>query len=130
MIDKQIIDSAKIIRKLYLETTKNVEDYESDLKKLVNFLKEKMANLEKLKHSKLKKGQEQNQIDKLVSDILKELNSIEEEEKRLSAKIKKMNESLDKLKKDELALYNVVKERYPKLSDEQIKKEIHKHLEK
>jgi len=130
MIDKQIIDSAKIIRKEYLETTKNVQDYESDLKRLVKFLKEKMENLEKLKNIQLKKGKEQEQVDNIFADVLKELNSIEEEEKRLSNKIKKMNESLDKLKRDELALYTTIKERYPKLSDDQIKKEIHKYLEK
>ncbi len=130
MIDTQIIESAKTIRKEYLKITDDISKYDVDLKKLVEFLKEKMKVLENLKDQPIQKGREQEQFDNMFKKVLEELNSIEEEEKKLSKKIRKMNTSLDKLKRDEQSLYTVVKERYPKLTDEQIKKEIHKHLDK
>ena len=41
-----------------------------------------------------------------------------------------MNESLSKLRKDEEELYRVIKERYPEMTDDEMKNEIHRHLEK
>ena len=40
-----------------------------------------------------------------------------------------MNEELEALKKEEDLIYNVLKVRYPKFTDEQIKQEIQKYLD-
>jgi chromosome segregation ATPase len=130
MIDKQIIESAKIIRRDYLRTTSSINEYESDLKNLLSFLQEKIKKLEHIKDTQRVRGNEEHQVDVLVKDVLSELSSIEDEEKKLTNKIDKMNESLSKLRKDEEELYRVIKERYPEMTDDEMKDEIHRHLEK
>jgi hypothetical protein len=113
-----------------LETTESIVEYEKDLKKLLDFLQIKIKNLEKIKKTDSSKIKDQHQFDALLKDVISELDSIETEEKKLTSKIEKMNESLVKIRKDEETLYLVIKERYPNLSDDEIKNEIHRHLEK
>ena len=45
-------------------------------------------------------------------------------------KVEKLNLQLEKLNRDESILYETIKKRYPNLTDEEIVKEIHQHLDK
>jgi len=129
MIDSQLIESAKFIRKDYLSLTKNLDKYQDDVKSLGIFLLKKVDEIKKYNDDIIKKIKTKDDISKVTNHILKEIQDIEDEEKKLAEKVESVNLRLEKLRSDELILYNTIKERYPNLTDEQITKEIHSHLD-
>jgi chromosome segregation ATPase len=129
MIDIQLIESAKFIRKDYLSLTKNLDKYQDDVKSLGIFLLKKVDEIKKYNDDIIKKIKTKDDISKVTNHILKEIQDIEDEEKKLVEKVESVNLRLEKLRSDELILYNTIKERYPNLTDEQITKEIHSHLD-
>jgi chromosome segregation ATPase len=129
MIDIQLIESSKFIRKDYLSLTKNLDKYQDDVKSLGIFLLKKVDEIKKYNDDIIKKIKTKDDISKVTNHILKEIQDIEDEEKKLVEKVESVNLRLEKLRSDELILYNTIKERYPNLTDEQITKEIHSHLD-
>ena len=65
----------------------------------------------------------------VAKEILKEVEEIEVAELQLQKKLKKVNEEMEKLSKDEEILYQTLKNRYPELSDTELKNEIQKYLD-
>ncbi len=130
MIDKQLIESAKIIRNDYLSLTSNLDKYQVEVGNLGKFLLNKVEELKKYNDEVIKKIKNKDDIAKVTSHILLEIQEIEVEEKRIAVKVESINTKLEKLKKDEMSLYQTIKDRYPNLSDDQIVKEIQSHLEK
>ena len=129
MIDNQLIESAKFIRKDYLSLTKNLNKYQDDVKNLGIFLLKKVDEIKKYNDDVIKKIKNKDDISKVTNHILKEIQAIEDEERKLAEKVESVNLKLEKLRSDEVILYNTIKERYPNLTDEQITKEIHSHLD-
>lgn len=130
MIDKQLIESAKIIRNDYLNLTSNLDKYQSEVGNLGKFLLKKVEELKKYNDEVIKKIRNKDDIAKVTNHILLEIQEIEVEEKRIATKVESINSKLEKLKKDEETLYKTIKDRYPNLTDDQIVSEIHKYLEK
>jgi hypothetical protein len=130
MIDKQLIESAKLIRNDYLNLTSNLDKYQVEVGNLGKFLLNKVEELKKYNDEVIKKIKNKDDIAKVTSHILLEIQEIEVEEKRIAVKVESINTKLEKLKKDEMSLYQTIKDRYPNLSDDQIVKEIQSHLEK
>jgi chromosome segregation ATPase len=130
MIDKQLIESAKLIRNDYLSLTSNLDKYQVEVGNLGKFLLNKVEELKKYNDEVIKKIKNKDDIAKVTSHILLEIQEIEVEEKRIAVKVESINTKLEKLKKDEMSLYQTIKDRYPNLSDDQIVKEIQSHLEK
>ena len=129
MIDKQLIESAKIIRREFLTLSRNLDEYQDDVKNLGFFLQSKASELESYSEKNLKRLSSRDDLDKVVKHILSEVESIEEEEKKLSKKVSAINDKIEKLRKDEIKLYETIKHRYPSLSDDQISKEVQSQLD-
>lgn len=129
MIDTQLIESAQNIRKTFLRLGKELNNYQTDVKKLVDFLQEKLRYLEQYNNDNVKKIKNDDDISKVTKEILSQIEEIEVAEKRIQTKINKINKELEQLNKDEQILYQTIKERYPDLTDEEIIKEIHSNLE-
>jgi flagellar capping protein FliD len=129
MIDKQLIESAKIIRREFLTLSRNLDEYQDDVKNLGFFLQSKASELESYSEKNLKRLSSRDDLDKVVKHILSEVESIEEEEKKLSKKVSDINDKIEKLRKDEIKLYETIKHRYPSLSDDQISKEVQSQLD-
>ena len=129
MIDKQLIESAKIIRREFLTLNRNLNEYQDDVKNLGFFLQSKASELESYSEKNLKRLSSRDDLDKVVKHILSEVESIEEEEKKLSKKVSAINDKIEKLRKDEIKLYETIKHRYPSLSDDQISKEVQSQLD-
>ncbi len=129
MIDTQLIESAQNIRKTFLKLGKELNNYQGDVKKLVDFLQEKLSYLEQYNNKNVKNIKNDDDISKVTKDILSQIEEIEVAEKRIQTKINKINKELEQLNKDEQILYQTIKERYPEMTDEQIIKEIHQNLE-
>jgi chromosome segregation ATPase len=130
MIDKQLIESAKLIRNDFLTLTNNLNKYYDEVKELGIFFLKKADELREYNDKSVKKLKNKSDLSTVTNHILKEISEIEDEEKKLAKKVEEINQKMEKLKRDEMILYQTIKQRYPHLSDEQIKKEIHSHLDK
>jgi methionyl-tRNA synthetase len=129
MIDQQLIESAKQIRKRYLKAMSDLGVYEQDVRNLANFLQEKSKVFEKIKDVELKKKPSKEELEKVTRLIVNEITSVEDEEQKILKKVESINIEMGKLQKEEEILYQTIKKRYPKLSDKQIKEEIQSYLQ-
>ena len=130
MIDKQLIESAKSIRKEFLKISNSLNNYHDDVKNLADFYFKKVEELKSYNKDHIKKIRSKEDLDKVTKHLVQEIELIEVEEQKLSDKVQKLNLDLEKLNKDENILYETIKSRYPNLSDDQIVKEIQSHLDK
>ncbi len=130
MIDNQLIESAKLIRREFIKISNSLSNYHDDIKNLANFYFKKVDELKSYNKDVVKKIKTKDDLNKVTLHILKEIESIETEEKRLSNKVEKLNQELEKLRRDETILYETIKTRYPNLTDQQIVEEIKPHLDK
>lgn len=130
MIDIQLIESAKLIRKEFLKINRNLNHYQEDVKNLYQFYLKKVEDLSVLRDNITSTIKNKSDIQKVTQQILTEIESIEIEEKKLTEKVKKLNLQLEKLSQDEKVLYKTIQSRYPELTEDEIVKEIKSHLEK
>lgn len=130
MIDKQFIDSAKYIRSEFLLLDKELSKHQNDLKKLSDFLFTKIGDLKDYRDNVVSKIKSKEDLNQITNHLLKEISSIEEEERKINSKVDKLNIKLDKLKESEKNLYSSLIDKYPSLTKEEIKNEIFKHLNK
>lgn len=128
MIDNQLIESAKNIRKTFLRMTNQLSVYETEVKDLINFLQEKIQILQNYNNNDVRKMKTNEDLNKVTKSILKEIEEIEAAEQKLQNKIGKINKEIEKLSNEEVILYKTIKERYPNLSDVEIKREIQQNL--
>jgi heme oxygenase len=128
MIDEQLILSAREIKKKYIKALDSLSIYEKDIKNIVEFLKEKAKNLEIIQDVELKKKAGKEELARITKLIVEELTQIEDEEKRLLKRIESINSEIQNLQKEEQLLYSTIKKRYPKLTDDEIIKEIQRNL--
>lgn len=124
MIDNNFLTGAREIRKNYLKIINDLKEYEIEIKKLSDFLFEKADFFKTLQKEKIEKGKNEADFFDVCNTLVKEMNIIELEEGKVAKKINELNNKLELLKSEELNLYNAIKKRYPKLSDEEIKTEI------
>lgn len=129
MIDKQLIDSAKYIRRDFLKLSRGLDQYQNEVKELSDFLLKKVDELKKYSDDVIKKIKNKDDISKVTNHLLQEIGSIEDREKKISDVIEKINIELEKIKNDELILYKTIKERYPNLDEKEMLKEIHSQLD-
>lgn len=127
MIDEQLIESAKIIRKSFLKLSGDMSEYRKELEKLVEFLNEKVEVLKKIQSDTIRDKQG---IYEVSTKILQEINEIEVKEKKLHKKVSDINTKIERLRNDEENLYTTIRSRYSELSEEDIIAEIQKNLEK
>jgi chromosome segregation ATPase len=124
MIDNQLLQSAREIRKKYLSIMGDLGDYEKEIKKLSNFLLEKADVFKKMNDKDLNQKGDKDQLLVITQKIVNEIQEIENEEEKISKRIESLNEGLVKLQQEEEILYQSIKTRYPNLSDEKIKSEV------
>jgi len=124
MIDHQLLQSAREIRKKYLSIMTDLGDYEKEIKKLSNFLLEKADVFKNMNEKDLNQKGSKEQLLVITQKIVNEIQEIEKEEEKISKRIESLNEGLVKLQEEEENLYNIIKNRYPKMTDEKIKSEV------
>jgi hypothetical protein len=84
---------------------------------------------ERIKDVELKKKPTKEDLEIVTKQIIDEITSIENEEQKILRKVESINGEIGKLQKEEEILYQTIKKRYPKLSDQEIKEEIQSNLE-
>ena len=131
MIDPSLIQSAKTIRAEFLRLNSNLDAYLKDVKDLTTYLEKKVDELKNYQEEmKLMKNPTKSDLDSTTKYLLNQLQEIENQEEKLNEKVKQVATKIEKLQKEETELYNLIKRRYPELTDSQIISEIHQHLPK
>lgn len=128
MIDSQLLESARMIRKNFLKLNRDLLNYEDEIRGLVSFLEEKIKILSTDTTNKIKSMKDKSELSNVTKDIVKQIEDIEVEEKKLQKKVSKINSEMERLQKEEILLYDTIKQRYPNLSDNEILQQIQKNL--
>ena len=113
MIATQYVREAVRIRKRFEQVRQLLTEYESELKTMRNELeglKSKLVSIRPLMHGIIR--------DKKVYEAV---TSFERMEAKIKDKIKPLEDEMNHLRIQSNALYDSLKERYPNLSDEQLK---------
>lgn len=128
MIQEIFLKRAYNIRKEYLGIRHNIEDYEKNVKLLLKTLEEKSINLQDLK-DKI----DSNKIhdpEMAKSELLKIMMELEDEINKNDGYINRLNTNIDRLKEDEISLFRDIKQRYPEMTDSEIKSEVQDYIKK
>lgn len=129
MIDEQLLESARLIRQTFIRLSNELEKYKVDIESLVQFLQEKVKILSTETTQRVKNMKDKSELSGVTIEIIKQMEDVELEEKKLKRKVSKINEDLENLRKEEEFLYKTITERYPDLTDKEIISEIHKNLD-
>jgi hypothetical protein len=124
MIDNNLLQSAREIRKKYLSIMSDLSLYEKEVKRLSDFLLEKAKVFKDINEKDLNEKGSKEQLLIITQKIVNEIQEIENEENKITERVNVLNEGLVKLQKEEEFLYQTIKKRYPDLSDENMKSEV------
>lgn len=128
MIDLKFIETAREIRKKYLSLHQQLEHSQNDISSLADFLREKTEEFNDLNENVVKKTKSKEDVIDVTKKLILKLDEIQQREKSMSKKIDGINEDIEKLKLEEAELFNLIKKKYPKLTNQDIIKEIHSRL--
>lgn len=124
MIDRNLLESAKFIRNEFDSLMSNFSVYEKQAIELKSFFDKKTLELSELNKSKVSKVKNRGDVDNVTKDIMTIIEELEHEAEKISRSVEGINKKIESLKKDEEILYDKIKEKYPKLSDEEIQNEV------
>lgn len=124
MIDKSYINAAIQIRSEYIKLTKEVEKHHNKLKEIGERFINVAGELNDIKNNLSKYPN----AESAQKDIFGKLGDIETESVRLNNLITPINNRMDDLKKQETSLYNSIKEKYPEISDDELREQLKQHL--
>jgi chromosome segregation ATPase len=128
MIQEIFLKRAYNIRKEYLGIRNNIDDYERNVKLLLRKLEEKSFSLQDLK-DKI----DSNKIhdpEMAKSELLKIMMELEDEINNNDGYINRLNTNIDRLKEDEISLFRDIKQRYPEMTQSEIKNEFQDYIKK
>jgi hypothetical protein len=126
MIQEFLLKKALNIRKEYNKITKDINVYENMVSGILKSLGKNSEELEGLK--KKIDDNKLTDVEFAKSEMLKIILDLEQEANRTGEHINILNKNIEGLRKQELDLYREIKEKYPEMSDEQIKKEIQDYI--
>jgi len=126
MIQEFLLKKALNIRKEYNKITKDINVYENMVSGVLKSLGKNSEELEDLK--KKIDDNKVTDVEFAKSEMLKIILDLEQEANRTGEHINILNKNIEDLRKQELDLYREIKEKYPEMSDEQIKKEIQDYI--
>lgn len=124
MIEEKFLKTAVEIRKSYLKLLTEVKTYENDARKVSERLQEIVTQLEDVekdaKENTKRKDNLKKDTKQYMVELLKIIDDIEVEGKRIENLLKPLNKGIEKLSSEEVELYNQIKEKYVNLTDDEI----------
>jgi hypothetical protein len=128
MIQEIFLKRAANIRKEFLSIQKDANNYERALNGFVKMIDNTSNNvedfLERLNSNTL------SDPEKAKQDLIEIFVNLENEYNKTSSSIGNVEDKIEHLKKEEITLFRDIKQRYPELSDSQIKSEIQDYIQK
>jgi len=128
MIQELYLIRALNIRKKFFKITNKVYDFEKMVKDLSKMIDETQSKLDdtliQIDEKKI------DTVESAKENFLKILIDLETEASGSEKYMKKIDEEVEKLRKEEIELYEELKQNYPNLTDQDIKKEVQNYLKK
>jgi chromosome segregation ATPase len=128
MIDNRFIESAREIRKKYSSLYEELNMSEREVKQLANFLMEKSHEFKTINETVIQNAQSKEEIVDITQKLIDKLDDLDRREKVMTKRIDTINESIEKLKMEEIELLKKIQEKFPDLSNEEIRQEVHSRL--
>lgn len=125
MIHQSLIDAARVIKSEYQRKHAELDMQIESTAELKDYLD---ASIERVTEIEKKSKEDSYTTDRLKADVLETLEGIDQKSKQLAERIKKVNIEIESLKAQERSLYDLIKSRYPSMSDEQIRTEVQSRL--
>jgi hypothetical protein len=130
MIDESFLQRAVYIRRTYLKMSNNMDFYKEKTENVLVKLDDTVKKIETLQEEYKSKENSKNKQapEDVLGELLKILDEVEEEGKKLESLVNPLNSEIEKLAKEEQELYRLIKERHSNLSDDQIVECVKKRL--
>lgn len=131
MIDENFLQSAVRIRRTYLKMSNSMEFYRKSAEKIVERLDETIKKVEVIQQEaeNSKKNRSSSfSAEESLNKMLKILEEVDIEGKRLEELVDPLNKEIEKLALEEQELYRLIKERHYNLTDEQIIESVKQRL--
>ena len=131
MIDEKFLQSAVRIRRTYLKLSNNMDMYQKAAESTIKKLDETITKIDKIKKESEESRSDKNSnfsAEKALNEMLKILEEVDNEGKRLEELINPLNKEIEKLGLEEQELYRKIKEKHSDLTDDQIIESVKKRL--
>lgn len=123
MVEEKYLQMAINIRRTYLKLSNNLELYSSRALQISDRLEETIKKLEgfnkEIEESSKSKNSKISQVE-VFERLLKMIDEVEEEGRRLENLVSPVNTEIEKLAKEEMELYKLIVDSHPKLTEDQI----------
>ena len=129
MIDEKYLQKAIRIRRTYLKLINNIDLYRARATQISENLDKTLKDLDNFQKDLNKKDRKESIDEKaLFEKLLKIIDNIEEEGKRLEKLIEPVNFEIEKLAKEEIELYNQILDGHSNLTEDQIVEKVQDRL--
>ena len=129
MIDEKYLQKAIRIRRTYLKLINNMDLYRARATQISENLDKTLKDLDNFQKDLNKKDRKESIDEKtLFEKLLKIIDNIEEEGKRLEKLIEPVNFEIEKLAKEEIELYNQILDGHSNLTEDQIVEKVQDRL--
>ena len=131
MIREDFLLRAVRIRKNYLSLTNNLDVYLSKVESVSDRLEKtigEITNIEQ-KYESSDKEDIKFESDKTLKELLKIIENVESEGKRLESIVNPLNKEIEKLSKEEVELYKLIKQTHSNLTEGQIVNSVKERLD-
>lgn len=131
MIREDFLLRAVRIRKNYLSLTNNLDVYLSKVESVSDRLEKtigEITNIEQ-KYESSDKEDSKFESDKTLKELLKIIENVESEGKRLESIVNPLNKEIEKLSKEEVELYKLIKQTHSNLTEGQIVNSVKERLD-
>ena len=129
MIDEKYLQKAIRIRRTYLKLINNMDLYRARATQISENLDKTLKDLDNFQKDLNKKDRKESIDEKaLFEKLLKIIDNIEEEGKRLEKLIEPVNFEIEKLAKEEIELYDQILDGHSNLTEDQIVEKVQDRL--
>jgi hypothetical protein len=128
MIEEKYVESARNIRKQYAIISSELDNQKISVTKLREYLLERHSELEDMRLNGLPKIKKKEELVIFLNKIVDKVKEIESLESLSSTRVDELTKKMDNLKIEEKELTDLLIKKYPKMSLEEIKREIHSRL--
>ena len=128
MISEFYLKKALNIRKEYLSIVSNINLFENMAKDILKIIEGKLEELNTLQ-SKINEKKISN-IESAKDSLLKIILDLEEESNNIEKSVNDLTSRIDKLKINEKELFADLRRNYQNLTNEEIRNQIHKYIDK
>lgn len=127
MIEERYIQMAINIRRTYLKLSNNLNLYGTRAMQIAKKLEETVVKVEEIQ-KQAEDRSNNTDAKEYITRLLKIIDDVEQEGKRLENLVSPVNKEIEKLAKEEQELYRQIVEHHPGLSEDQIVSEVKDRL--